>query len=78
MSVRMTASSSWLALSPPFFKASGKRRPIATPATGRLRGTPASSMASVPEQTDAMLELPHDSAISQGKNKELRFRSKVA
>lgn len=36
---------------------------MAMPATGCVRGTPASSMARQPPQTDAMLLLPFDSVM---------------
>ena len=39
-------------------------RPIAMPATGALIGTPASIMARVPPQTDAIEEDPFDSRMS--------------
>ena len=35
------------------------------PATGDLMGTPASIIASVPPQTDAIDELPFDSRMSE-------------
>mmetsp|Transcript_1994 Transcript_1994/g.7312 ORF Transcript_1994/g.7312 Transcript_1994/m.7312 type:complete len:280 (-) Transcript_1994:335-1174(-) len=54
MSVRMMVSSP---------SDSGSRRPIATPATTRFSGTPASSIAKHPAQTDAMEELPFDSVM---------------
>jgi len=44
--------------------ASSPTSPIATPATGRLRGTPASIIARLPEHTEAMDEDPFDSVIS--------------
>ena len=40
-------------------------RPIATPATGALIGTPASISASVPPQTVAIDDEPFDSVISE-------------
>ena len=40
-------------------------RPIATPATGALIGTPASIIASEPPHTDAIDELPFDSRMSE-------------
>ena len=40
-------------------------KPKATPATGSVIGTPASMSASVPAQTEAMLEDPLDSNISE-------------
>jgi hypothetical protein len=39
-------------------------RPMATPATGALSGTPASIIDSEPPQTEAMEEEPFDSVIS--------------
>mmetsp|Transcript_44612 Transcript_44612/g.108888 ORF Transcript_44612/g.108888 Transcript_44612/m.108888 type:complete len:285 (-) Transcript_44612:1220-2074(-) len=63
MSVRMTASSS-IVESAPFLFSYGRNRPIATPATARLRGTPASSIARVPPQTLAIELLPQLSVIS--------------
>ena len=44
---------------------SSRMRPMATPATGALIGTPASIIASVPPQTDAIDELPFDSRMSE-------------
>ena len=40
-------------------------RPIATPATGALIGTPASMSASVPPQTVAIEDEPFDSRMSE-------------
>ena len=40
-------------------------RPIATPATGALIGTPASIIASEPPHTDAIDETPFDSRMSE-------------
>ena len=40
-----------------------KINPMATPAIGRLSGTPASSMARQPPQTEAMEEEPLDSVM---------------
>ena len=40
-------------------------RPIATPATGALSGTPASIIASDPPQTDAIDDEPFDSRMSE-------------
>ena len=40
-------------------------RPIATPATGALSGTPASISASAPPQTDAIDDEPFDSRMSE-------------
>ena len=40
-------------------------RPIATPATGALSGTPASISASAPPQTDAIDDDPFDSRMSE-------------
>ncbi len=40
-------------------------RPIATPATGALMGTPASIIAKLPPQTVAIDEEPFDSVISE-------------
>jgi hypothetical protein len=40
-------------------------RPIATPATGALSGTPASIIESVPPQTVAIEDDPFDSVISE-------------
>ena len=40
-------------------------RPIATPATGALSGTPASIIASDPPHTDAIDEDPFDSRMSE-------------
>ena len=40
-------------------------RPIATPATGALIGTPASIIASDAPQTEAIDELPFDSRMSE-------------
>ena len=45
--------------------ASSMIRPIATPATGALIGTPASIIASEPPHTDAIDELPFDSRMSE-------------
>ena len=39
--------------------------PMETPATGSSRGTPASSMARVPAQAEAMDEEPLDAVTSQ-------------
>ena len=39
-------------------------RPMATPATGRFNGTPASSRASVPPQMEAIEDDPLDSRMS--------------
>ncbi len=43
---------------------SSRIRPIATPATGALSGTPASIIDSEPPQTDAIDDDPFDSVIS--------------
>ena len=40
-------------------------RPMATPATGALIGTPASIIASEPPHTEAIDELPFDSRMSE-------------
>ena len=40
-------------------------RPIATPATADLSGTPASIIASDPPQTDAIDDEPFDSRMSE-------------
>ena len=40
-------------------------RPIATPATGALSGTPASISASAPPHTDAIDDDPFDSRMSE-------------
>ena len=45
--------------------ASSMIKPIATPATGALIGTPASIIASEPPQIDAIDELPFDSRMSE-------------
>mmetsp|Transcript_49045 Transcript_49045/g.153989 ORF Transcript_49045/g.153989 Transcript_49045/m.153989 type:complete len:205 (+) Transcript_49045:410-1024(+) len=69
MSVRMTASSSIFLMiaslfsSFPLLRFSGSSRPIATPATGRLSGTPASKRARQPPHTEAMDELPQLSVM---------------
>ena len=43
---------------------SSMMRPMATPATGAFKGTPASIMASAPPHTDAIDEEPFDSRMS--------------
>ena len=45
--------------------ASSTIRPMATPATGAARGTPASIMASVPPHTEAIDDDPFDSRMSE-------------
>ena len=45
--------------------ASSMIRPIATPATAALIGTPASIIASEPPHTEAIDELPFDSRMSE-------------
>ena len=42
-----------------------RTRPIATPATGAFKGTPASIMASEAPQTEAIEDEPFDSRISE-------------